>query len=158
MGGGEMIHAVKPQTATWAEPPHKFEAGTPPVAGAVAMGAALRYIQDIGFDVLREHVHSLHSLLQEQCRPIDRVEWLRPPCGAGGIAAFNVRGVHPHDVAQVCSDRGVAIRAGHMCAQPYVQQLGYEALCRASLYIYNDEHDIEQLADALRAAVELFAP
>jgi cysteine desulfurase/selenocysteine lyase len=161
LGGGSMILDVRTDGWTPADIPERFEAGTPPIAEAVGLAAAIRYLEDLGMDALREHEVSLtgHALRTLTERLGDRITLFGPsePSARGGVLSFELEGVHPHDVAQVLDQHGVAVRAGHHCAKPLMRVLGVNATARASLYAYNDTDDVDTLATALEAASDFFA-
>jgi cysteine desulfurase/selenocysteine lyase len=149
--GGEMIREVWIDRATWNDLPYKFEAGTPPIAQAVGLGAAVEYLVRLGMDEVRRHEEELTGFLLEGLRARDYVEVYGPhdPQKRGGVVAFNLRGIHPHDVATLLDQEGIAIRAGHHCAQPLHRLLGISASCRASVYVYNTPEEIELFLAAL---------
>jgi cysteine desulfurase / selenocysteine lyase len=155
-GGGEMILSVTFDKSEYQEPPHRFEAGTPDIAGAIGLGAAVDFIEELGRDNILEHEEALTGYGVDRLSRIPGVNLL----GAGqrrlGILSFDLEGVHPHDVAQVLDQHHVAVRAGHHCAQPLMAWFGLPGTTRASLGVYNDERDIDQLATALEAAQEMF--
>ncbi|NCC53164.1 MAG: SufS family cysteine desulfurase [Spartobacteria bacterium] len=156
LGGGEMIHAVTLDGFTCNELPHKFEAGTPNIAGVIGFGAALAYLKQIGLDAIRAHLAELTGYAWDALSGVEgvRVPWrLSPECG---IVSFYMDEVHPHDVAQVADDLRVAIRAGHMCAQPLITAFDLPSVCRASMYLYNTASDIDRLIEALQAARRYF--
>ncbi|MBO4857246.1 MAG: SufS family cysteine desulfurase [Treponema sp.] len=143
--GGEMIEYVTRDSATWAEVPHKFEAGTVSAGDAVGMGAAVRYIQMVGIENIAKHDLELTCRLMEGMKKIPHVNFVGPddPTKRPGIVTFTIDGVHPHDIASLLSEDHIAIRAGHHCAQPLQQYLGINASARASLYLYNTEEEID---------------
>ena len=149
--GGEMIEYVTKEGATWAELPHKFEAGTVNAAGAVGLGAAIDYINSIGFDEIVRRDHELTTLLMGEMRriPYVRVVGHPDPLRHCGIVTFTVDGVHPHDIATVLDEEHIAIRAGHHCAQPLGAHLGLPSTARASLYFYNTEDEVRRFAEKL---------
>ena len=149
--GGEMIEYVTRESATWAELPHKFEAGTVSAGDAVGMAAAIRYIQSVGLDYITEHDNRLCSRLIEGMKKIEHVNIIGPEDGNKrcGIATFTIDGVHPHDIATLLSEEHIAIRAGHHCAQPLGQYLGQTATARASLYFYNTEEEVDAFLEKL---------
>ena len=154
--GGHMIRSVRFEETTWGELPHKFEAGTAPIAEAVGFGAAIDYLNGIGFDAIIEHEHELVAYALEQLGEIPGVTLYGPPVERrAGIVSFNVEGVHPHDVAQVLDLEGVAIRAGHHCCQPLMAKLGVAATNRASFYLYTLPEEIDQLVHGVRRAKDL---
>jgi len=156
-GGGEMILRVTFEKTEYQEPPHRFEAGTPDISGAIGLGAALDFIEELGRDNILEHEEALTGYGVDRLSRIPGVKLL----GAGqrrlGILSFELEGVHPHDVAQVLDQHQVAVRAGHHCAQPLMDWFGLSGTTRASLGVYNDERDIDRLATAIEAAREMFA-
>ncbi|BDC96410.1 aminotransferase class V-fold PLP-dependent enzyme [Treponema saccharophilum] len=149
--GGEMIEYVTETGATWADVPHKFEAGTVSAGDAVGMAAAIRYIQSIGLDTIEENDANLAEMLAEGIKKIPHVNIIGGKDGRKrcGIITFTVDGVHPHDIATLLSDENIAIRAGHHCAQPLGAYLGETATARASLYFYNTEQEVEYLLKKL---------
>jgi cysteine desulfurase/selenocysteine lyase len=155
-GGGEMIANVTFEKTDYAEPPHRFEAGTPDISGAIGLGAALDFIEALGRERILEHEEALTGYGVDRLSRIPGLTLV----GAGqhrlGILSFDLQGVHPHDVATVLDRHHVAVRAGHHCAQPLLDKLGYGATTRASLGVYNDEQDIDALVAALVAAREMF--
>ncbi|MDH5236781.1 MAG: SufS family cysteine desulfurase [Acidimicrobiia bacterium] len=160
LGGGEMILDVSKEGFTTNELPWKFEAGTPPVAEAVGLGAAVDYLEAIGMEQIRAHEVSLTAYaLRTLTDRLGDVEIHGPtePAARGGVLSFALRDVHPHDVAQVLDQDNVCVRAGHHCAKPLMRVLGVPATSRASLYLYNDETDVDALTEGLVGALELFA-
>jgi len=159
--GGEMIRDVRLDGWTPNELPWKFEAGTQPIAEAVGLGAAIDYLENVGLDAVREHEVSLtaYALRALTERHGDKLTIFGPsePAARGGVISFSYEGVHPHDVSQVLDEAGVCVRAGHHCAKPLMRRLGVGATARASLYIYNDEADVDVLNEALDEADRLFA-
>jgi cysteine desulfurase / selenocysteine lyase len=155
-GGGDMILNVTFEKTIFQEPPHRFEAGTPDISGAIGLARALQYIQSLDRDAIAAHEAELTGY------GVDRLSRMKGvglvPAGQRrlGILSFSVEGVHPHDLAQVLDDHNVAVRAGHHCAQPLLDKLGLAATTRASLGIYNDEADIDALCAAIEAAQTLF--
>ena len=149
--GGEMIEYVTKEGATWAELPHKFEAGTVNAAGAVGLGAAIDYINSIGFDEIVRRDHELTTLLMGEMRRIPYVHVVGhpDPLQHSGIVTFTVDGVHPHDIATVLDEEHIAIRAGHHCAQPLGAHLGLPSTARASLYFYNTEDEVHRFTEKL---------
>lgn len=147
--GGEMISYVDRETATWAELPQKFEGGTPNIAGAIGLGAAVQYLQQVGMAAIDQHSRALGELAFDALQGIEGVRVYGPRRPHAATVAFNIEGVHPHDVAQILDSQGVAIRAGHHCAQPLMQWLGIGSAARASFYLYNGEEDVQRLTDAI---------
>ncbi len=155
--GGEMIQRVRLDKTTFAAVPHKFEAGTPNIAGAIGLSEAIRVLQeDIGFDALHAHENSLTAYALEQLKGVPGLTLYGEAPDRGGAISFKVDGIHPHDLSQFVDRDGVAIRAGHMCCQPLLRRFKVGALSRASLYAYNDRDDIDQLVRALNRAREFF--
>jgi len=156
MTGGEMISTVSWDGAEWAELPHKFEAGTPNAAGAVGLAAAIRYLQGIGMEKIWAHEMDLARKAREVLEGIRGVRVLGCPATYCGIVSFVVSGIHPHDLAQFLARENVAVRAGHLCAQPLLRALGVDAVTRVSFYVYNDYADVEKMAEALEKAIRFF--
>ncbi|MEO6398822.1 MAG: cysteine desulfurase [Tepidiformaceae bacterium] len=159
LGGGEMISVVKPEGSTWADVPHKFEAGTPTIADVIAFGAALDYLSDLGMESVRAHEKAITAYAIEQLELLPGVQIHGPHDVElrGGAVSFTLKGVHPHDVSTVVDSYGVAIRAGHHCAQLLMRRLGVPATNRASFYIYNDERDVKVLIESLQHAIRVFS-
>jgi cysteine desulfurase/selenocysteine lyase len=148
--GGQMIRQVRMESTTWNELPYKFEAGTPPMAEAVGFGAAVDYLTAIGLDAIEEHEHELAAYALDRLGELDWITTYGPPADRrAGIVSFNLEGVHPHDVAQILDWEGIAIRAGHHCAQPLMAKLGVAATNRASFYLYTVRDEIDRLVDGL---------
>jgi cysteine desulfurase/selenocysteine lyase len=160
LGGGEMIESVWMDHTTFAAPPHKFEAGTMPIAQAVGLGAAIDYLSGIGMDAVRAHEQALIAHALDLLTGIDGVRLLGPADTAdrGSAISFTVEDVHPHDVSQVLDDLGIAVRAGHHCAWPLHRAYGVRASTRASFYLYNTPEEADALADGIRRAQRFFAP
>jgi cysteine desulfurase/selenocysteine lyase len=158
LGGGEMIESVWMDRSTYAPPPHKFEAGTMPIAQAVGLGAAVDYLSELDLGAVRAHEQHLVGRALHALGEIDGLRLLGPtePTGRGSAVSFTIEGVHPHDVSQVLDDRGVAVRAGHHCAWPLHRAFGVQASTRASFYLYNTLDEVDALADGIRAAQKFF--
>jgi cysteine desulfurase / selenocysteine lyase len=158
LGGGEMIESVWMDHSTFAPPPHKFEAGTMPIAQAVGLGAAIDYLTAVGPERIQAHEQELLRYALPALAQIDGLRILGPaqPLDRGGAISFTVAGLHPHDVSQVLDDRGIAVRAGHHCAWPLHRALGVQASTRASFYLYNTRDEIDALADGIRQAQKFF--
>jgi cysteine desulfurase / selenocysteine lyase len=156
--GGDMIASVDFQSVTWNELPYKFEAGTPPIAEAVGLGAAVGYLSSLGMERVRAHERALTAYMLDRLAEVPGLRVVGPPEAErrGALASFVVEGMHPHDVAELVSRAGVCIRAGHHCAQPLMRCLGVGATARASLGVYNEAADIDALLDALLAGREVF--
>ncbi len=147
--GGGMIQRVEFEGSTWAPPPARFEAGTPPIAEAVGFAAAMDYLSRIGFQAISDHEQTLLTYLTEQLETVPGITIFGTAPGKIGVVSFGLDGVHPHDVATVVDTHGVAVRAGHHCAQPLMRHLGVSATLRASLGLYNTRADVDQLVVAL---------
>jgi cysteine desulfurase / selenocysteine lyase len=162
LGGGEMIESVWMDRTTFAAPPHKFEAGTMPIAEAVGLGAAIDYLSEIGRDAIRAHEQPLIAHALDVLAGVEGLRILGPsdPTAAdrGAAISFTVADVHPHDVSQVLDDLGIAVRAGHHCAWPLHRAYGVRASTRASFYLYNTPDEADALADGIRQAQRFFAP
>jgi cysteine desulfurase/selenocysteine lyase len=158
MTGGDMISSVEFQSATWNELPYKFEAGTPPIAEAVGLGAAVDYLSNLRMERVRAHEQALTAYMLERLAEVPGLRVVGPPEAErrGGLASFTIEGIHPHDVAELADRGGVCIRAGHHCAQPLMRCLGVGATARASVGVYNEPSDIDALVDALLAGREVF--
>jgi cysteine desulfurase/selenocysteine lyase len=158
LGGGEMIQTVWMDRSTYAPPPHKFEAGTMPIAQAVGLGAAVDYLSDLDLSAVRAHEQNLVRRALHALGEIDGLRILGPtePVNRGSAISFTLEGAHPHDVSQVLDDRGVAVRAGHHCAWPLHRALGVQASTRASFYLYNTPEEVDALADGIRTAQKFF--
>jgi cysteine desulfurase/selenocysteine lyase len=156
--GGDMISSVSFDGATWNELPFKFEAGTPPIAEAVGLGAAVDYLSALGMERVRSHGRDLTAYLIERVREVEGLHFAGPPEAEsrGGILSFTIDGMHAHDIAELVSREGVCIRAGHHCAQPLMRALGVAATARASVGVYNEREDVDALIDALLAGVKVF--
>ena len=159
--GGEMIDSVTEQDATWAPVPEKFEAGTQDAAGIYATGAALTYLaRTVGYDAVAAREAALVAYLMDRMAELDFIDVIGPADASAhhGVVSFNVRGIHPHDVASILDASGVCIRAGHHCAQPLLTWLGVEnlACCRASVAFYNDKSDVDRLIDGLEQVWQVF--
>ncbi|HEY4451538.1 MAG TPA: SufS family cysteine desulfurase [Solirubrobacteraceae bacterium] len=156
--GGDMIASVDFQSVSWNELPYKFEAGTPPIAEAVALGAAVDYLSELGMERVRSHERALTAYMLERLAEVPGLRVVGPPEAErrGALASFTLEGIHPHDVAELADRGGVCIRAGHHCAQPLMRCLGVGATARASLGVYNESADVDALVDALMAGREVF--
>ena len=156
-GGGEMIDTVTVDKVTYADPPHRFEAGTPPIVEAIGLGAALNYMMQVGRDNIARYEAELGRYAQERLKAIEGLTIHGDAPGKGAIVSFTVDGLHPHDVATIIDRSGIAVRAGHHCAQPLMDRLGVTATCRASFAMYNTRAEVDALADGLVHAREFFA-
>jgi cysteine desulfurase / selenocysteine lyase len=157
--GGEMIRDVSFEEVTWNEVPHKFEAGTPMIAEAAGLGAAVAYLRDLGLEAIRAHERQLTATFLDGLAQLDGVAVHGPADASlrGGAISFTVDGVHPHDIGAMLDQHGVCVRVGHHCAKPLMRSLGVNATARASLYLYNGEDDLEPLLDGIAAARKFFA-
>ncbi|MCR5675377.1 MAG: cysteine desulfurase [Lachnospiraceae bacterium] len=155
--GGEMIEYVTREEATWAELPHRFEAGTVNAAGAVGLDAAVSYLEDVGFSFVEEREKQLTTRLMKAMEGMSHIRVLgsSDPAKHCGIVTFTLEGVHPHDIASVLNEDGICIRAGHHCAQPLMQFLGVGSTARASLYFYNTEEEVDRFAQKLKGVREV---
>lgn len=149
LAGGEMIREVTFEKSTWNDVPWKFEAGTPNIAQVIGLGSAVDYLSEIGMEKINAHETAISNYAVEKLNEIDEVTIYGNPPKRGGVVTFNLHNIHPHDVAQLLDKEGVAIRAGHHCAQPLMDKLGVTATARASFYLYNDLEDIDKLVAAL---------
>lgn len=156
-GGGEMIRDVFEDRVTYGDPPHRLEAGTPPIVQAIGLGAALDYVNSIGKARIRAHESGLVAYAHERLREINSIRILGNAKDKGPIVSFEMKGAHPHDVATVIDRAGVAVRAGTHCVMPLLARYGLTASCRASFALYNTKGEIDSLAQALRKAQEIFA-
>ena len=156
-GGGEMIREVTRETVTYNLPPHRFEAGTPPIAEAVGLGAALDFIESVGRENIAAHEANLSAYAHHRLSQINSLRIIGTAPGKGPILSFTMEGAHAHDVATVIDRAGVAVRAGTHCAMPLLQRFGVTSTCRASFALYNTFEEVDALADALLRAQKLFA-
>ncbi|WP_409251876.1 cysteine desulfurase [Bacillus sp. SCS-153A] len=157
--GGEMIDFVGMYESTWKELPWKFEGGTPIIAGAIGLGAAIDFLEEIGLDHIEKHEHHLAAYAMEKMSEVEgmTIYGTKDPAKRAGLVTFNIDDVHPHDVATVLDAEGIAVRAGHHCAQPLMKWLKVSATARASFYIYNTEEDIDKLVSGLVKTKEYFS-
>jgi cysteine desulfurase / selenocysteine lyase len=158
LAGGEMIEIVRMEQSTYAPPPHKYEAGTPPIAQAIGLGAAVDYLSAIGMDTVAAHEQAITAYALEGLKSVSGLTILGPnePVDRGGAISFELEGVHPHDVAQVLDSVGVAVRAGHHCAWPAHRRLGVQASTRASFYLYTTPAEIDALVDGVEQVKQFF--
>ena len=156
--GGDMIEYVLDDHTTWNVLPHKFEAGTPNVAGAVGLAAAVDYLERLGMDRVAEHERTILAAAVKRLGEVDGLHALGPPLSRrSGVVSFVLDDIHPHDLATVLDQDGVCVRAGHHCAQPLMRRLGVPATTRASFYVYSDVRDVERLAEGIGRAQAMFA-
>lgn len=156
-GGGDMIREVFKDRITYGDPPHRFEAGTPPIVEAIGLGEAVRYIGSIGKERIRAHEHDLLAYAHERLGAIDSLRIIGTAKDKGAIISFDLKDAHAHDFATVIDRSGVAVRAGTHCAMPLLERFGVTSTCRASLALYNTREEVDRFADALIRARELFA-
>jgi cysteine desulfurase/selenocysteine lyase len=155
-GGGDMIESVTLDRITYNKPPHRFEAGTPAIVEAVGLGAALNYMMQIGRERIARYEAELGAYAAEQLSALPWLKLYGTAPGKGAIFSFTIDGLHPHDVSTIIDRSGVAIRAGHHCAQPLMERLGVTATCRASFALYNTKAEVDALVTALTKAHDLF--
>src|SRR6218665_2326217 len=156
-GSGEMIDVVTMETVTYNEPPHRFEAGTPPIVQAIGLGAALAYMDGLGRDAIAAHEHDVAAYAHEKLSRINSLRLIGTAPDKGGIFSFEVAGAHAHDVATVLDRYGIAVRAGTHCAMPLLKRFGVTSTCRASLALYNGKDDVDALVDGITRAMKFFA-
>jgi cysteine desulfurase / selenocysteine lyase len=158
LGGGSMIRSVDDHSSTWAALPAKFEAGTPAIAEAAGLGAAVDYLSGLGMESVRAHEIDVTGYALERLSALDGVTVYGPrDAGArGSLVSFTIEGIHPHDLAELCNREAVCIRAGHHCAQPLMRRLGVPGTARASFSVYNTREDVDRLGDALERAKTVF--
>jgi cysteine desulfurase/selenocysteine lyase len=156
-GGGEMIREVATGWITYGDPPHRFEAGTPPIVQAIGLGAAIDYINSIGKSRIKAHESSLLAYAQEKLRDINSLRIIGTAAGKGAIISFEMKSAHAHDFATIIDRAGIAVRAGTHCAMPLLERFGVTATCRASFALYNTHEEVDALARALTKAQEFFA-
>ncbi|MEL7048815.1 MAG: cysteine desulfurase [Pseudomonadota bacterium] len=156
-GGGEMIETVSVDNVTYNDPPHRFEAGTPAIVEAIGLGASLNYMMQVGRDEIAAHEREIGAYAHERLREFNWLTIHGTTADKGAIVSFSVDGLHPHDVSTIIDRSGVAVRAGHHCAQPLMDRLGVPATCRASFAMYNTKEDVDRFVDALQKARDFFA-
>jgi cysteine desulfurase / selenocysteine lyase len=158
LGGGEMIELVTMEGSTFAAPPHKFEAGTPPIAEAVGLGAAVDYLRGVGMEAIAAHEAELTAYVLEKLAAVEGLRIIGPPTPEGRVAevSFALEGIHPHDVGQVLDELGIAVRVGHHCARPAVVRFGIPATTRASFYLYNTPAEVDALVAGLAQVKKVF--
>jgi len=155
-GGGEMIENATTEGITYNQPPHRFEAGTPPIVEAIGLGVALNYMERLGYKNISQHERALSIYAHERISAIKGLNIIGKAPDKGGIISFNFSGIHAHDISMFLDHQGVAIRAGTHCAQPLLERFGVASTCRASLALYNNQADVDQLTEALIKAKEFF--
>jgi len=157
MGGGDMINSVTMTESTWNDIPYKFEAGTPNIAQAIGLGAAIDYISEIGLTNIHDYVKHHLNIAIEKLQMVDGLTIYGHKVGeSSSVISFNLEGVHPHDLAQFLDQDGIAVRAGHHCAQPIMDKLGVSSTIRASFYLYNTEEEIDKLCASLKKTANFF--
>lgn len=156
-GGGEMIEDVTLEGVTYNAPPHRFEAGTPPIVQAIGLGAALNYMQGLGLEAISAHEAEIAAYASRQLKSINSLRMIGDATEKGGIFAFEINGVHAHDISTILDRYGVAVRAGTHCAQPLLKRFGSSSTCRASLGLYNGKDDVDALVTGLEKAIGFFA-
>jgi cysteine desulfurase/selenocysteine lyase len=156
-GGGEMIETVTRDTVTYNEPPHRFEAGTPPIVQAIGLGAAIDYVDGLGREAIAEHEADVAAYAREKLSQINSLRLIGDAPGKGGIFSFEVKGAHAHDVSTILDRYGIAVRAGTHCAMPLLTRFGVTSTCRASLGLYSGKDDIDALIDGIERARKFFA-
>jgi len=159
LGGGEMIELVTMERSTFAAPPHKFEAGTPPIAEAVGLGAAVDYLTGVGMDAIAAHEHQLTAYVLDALSTVEGLRIVGPPTAVDRVAevSFTLEGIHPHDVGQILDEQGIAVRVGHHCARPAVVRYGIPATTRASFYLYNTTAEADALVNGLARVKKVFS-
>jgi len=155
-GGGEMINSVWLENSTWNEIPHKFEAGTPDISGAIGLGAAIDYLNDIGMTNVALYEQELTTYALEKMRSIKDLQIYGEAPERGGVISFNIGNIHPHDLSHFLDQQGIAVRAGHHCAQPVMRKLNIAATTRASFYFYNTKQEIDTFVEELENAIKFF--
>jgi cysteine desulfurase/selenocysteine lyase len=158
-GGGEMIHVVGRQESTWAQVPHKFEAGTPNIAGAIGLGAAVDFLAEVGMEAIAAHERDVMAYALERVGAIDNVRIYGPASldEHSAVVSFTLGDAHPHDISTILDAEGIAVRAGHHCAQLVMQHFDVSATARASFYLYNTREDVDRLVDGLALVSGIFA-
>ncbi|MEO9296620.1 cysteine desulfurase [Devosia alba] len=156
-GGGEMIDTVTLDSVTYNEPPHRFEAGTPPIVQAIGLGAALNYMSDLGRGAIASHEAEIAAYASERLSRINSLRMIGTAPGKGGIFSFEIKGAHAHDVSTILDRYGIAVRAGTHCAQPLLKRFGVSSTCRASFALYNGKDDVDALVDGIERAQTFFA-
>jgi cysteine desulfurase/selenocysteine lyase len=156
-GGGEMIDTVTLDEITYNEPPHRFEAGTPPIVQAIGLGAAIAYVEGLGREAIAAHEQEVAAYATDRLKRINSLRLIGDAPGKGGIFSFELNGAHAHDVATILDRYGIAVRAGTHCAQPLLKRFGVTSTCRASLALYSGKDDIDALVEGLEKAQKFFA-
>jgi cysteine desulfurase/selenocysteine lyase len=154
--GGDMIKEVTLERSSWNDLPHKFEAGTPNIAGAVGFGRAIEYLQGIGMEKIENYCNELTAYALEKLSSIDRLRIIGPRKNRGAVFSFVLRGIHPHDVSEILDSKKIAVRGGHHCAMPLMKSLGITGTSRASFYFYNTKKDVDALIEGIKKVQEVF--
>ena len=157
MGCGEMIRDVTEDAVTYGDPPHRFEAGTPPIVQAIGLGAALKYMRELGREAIAAHEADLAGYAHERLSAMNAIRIFGDAPGKGAIVSFEMEGAHAHDVSTIIDREGIAVRAGTHCAQPLLARFGVTSTCRASFGLYNTRAEVDALAKALSKAHSFFA-
>jgi cysteine desulfurase / selenocysteine lyase len=155
-GGGDMIRSVTFEATTYNDLPYKFEAGTPDIAGAIGLGAAIDYLSMIGLDAVAAHEHDLLEYATKAVTGVKGLRILGTAAQKAGVLSFVIDGIHPHDIGSLVDRDGIAIRTGHHCAQPVMDRFGVPATCRASFAVYNTRDDVDALVASLKGVVTMF--
>lgn len=155
-GGGEMISQVTFEKTTYAAPPARFEAGTPPIAEVIGLGATIQWLNKIGLDVIKKHEHEITEYALQSLQKIPEVRFVGTPQQRGPLISFTLKGIHPHDAAMILDEENIAVRSGHHCAQPVMDRLGVPATLRASFGVYTQKWEVDRLVESLLRAIRLF--
>ncbi len=156
LGGGDMIDRVTIDYSTYADPPQRFEAGTPPIVETIGLGAAIDFVQSIGMDAIREHEQDLLSYAHQRLSAVEGLKLIGTAPGKSGVVSFVMDCAHPHDIATIVDRKGIAVRAGHHCAQPLMDFMGISSTARASVGIYTTREEFDALGDALETVRKIF--
>jgi cysteine desulfurase/selenocysteine lyase len=154
--GGEMISSVTYETAVWKESPHRFEAGTPHIAGAIGLATALSYLDDVGRSAIQATDHHLGQIAYQKLSTLPGIRILGPQNERAGLISFQLGRIHPHDLVAYANEFGIALRGGHHCTQPLMRKLGLQGTARASFYFYNRESEIDRLIEVLWQSIRYF--
>jgi len=155
-GGGEMILNVEYQRSTWKHAPHRFEAGTPDIAGAIGLAAAMDYLDKIGRDNIAQHDMELGAYAYARLAELKSIRLFGPHVGRAGIVSFLIKDVHAHDVVELANQRGIALRGGHHCTQPLMRKLGIDSTSRASFYFYNRTDEVDRFVEVVQEVQKFF--
>lgn len=155
-GGGEMISQVTFEKTTYAAPPARFEAGTPPIAEVIGLGATIQWLNKVGLDVIKKHEHEITEYALQSLQKIPEVRFVGTPQQRGPLISFTLKGIHPHDAAMILDEENIAVRSGHHCAQPVMDRLGVPATLRASFGVYTQKWEVDRLVESLLRAIRLF--